>query len=72
MKYFAAIGTDGTNHVVWGLGNTAKQAIQNGTEEMKDCRDPLEDLTAVEITQKQDQKVRDGEVSCKALGIKVY
>lgn len=72
MKHFAAIGTDGTNHVVWGLGSTQEEALQEGTQEMNDCNCPTEEFIVAEITKEQDEQVRLGEVSCKDLGIKVY
>ena len=72
MKYFAAIGTDGTNHVVWGLGSSPEEALKEGKEEFTfEYELPPEEFSTVEITQEQDEMVRDGEVSCKALGIKV-
>jgi hypothetical protein len=63
---FAAIGTDGTRPVVWGLGATEDEA-----EEDARAQDDAGDvkLITVEVTAEQAARIEAGEVSVATLGI---
>jgi hypothetical protein len=74
--YVAAIGTDGTRAVVWGLGvsddresHAISLAVMDA-ELFDESWDSNGSFTTV-ITREQWQRVRNGEVDCEALGIAV-
>lgn len=66
---YAAIGTDGTREVVWGLGDTAAAAESNAASEAaeSDC-DPALTRT-IRVSSEIATRVIGGEVSAAALGI---
>jgi hypothetical protein len=50
IKFFAAIGTDGTSHVVWGIGHTEDEALADAHEALVRT-DSESQLRTVEITE---------------------
>jgi hypothetical protein len=56
---FAAVGTDGTRAVVWGIGATADEALEDAAAQ-DDYAGPLE---THEITAVQALIVQEGDVS---------
>jgi hypothetical protein len=67
---YAAIGTDGNRPVVWGLGATSEEAIQEAQKELHSSGYPSEDFDhVVQITLEQAYRVYQGEVSTELLGI---
>ena len=75
----AAIGSDGTRPVVWGLGETVEAARIDAIERLDDCawaaeREPAEyaDDTIVryeDVTDEQRARIVAGEIDCADLGI---
>lgn len=67
----AAIGSDGKNLVVWGIGDDAKSAeedaqhwlIESGTSDYWDT------LAFVPVTDEQVDRIEGGEIDCATLGI---
>lgn len=75
-QQYAAIGTDGTRPVVWGLGESPEAAMADGLDELEPFMTELdgksEDLMTLPITDEQARRVVDeGEVSTEALGIEL-
>lgn len=74
-RWFAAIGSDGTRAVVWGIGRDADQARRDAGQWLAD-NDPGYspgnelDLACAEITEDQAKRVLAGEVSCATLGVR--
>lgn len=68
VTHFAAVGTDGTRLVVWGLGTTEDEAEADACEQ--EGSNGVE-LTTVQITAEQAELVRAGVVSVDELGIPV-
>ncbi len=66
---FAAIGSDGTRLVVWGLGRTEKAAEKDAIAEARDSDVDPELTHVVSITAAQAKRIRAGEVSVDTLGI---
>jgi len=67
---YATIGTDGTRPVVWGLGLSPEASEANAREQLQALGDGCEEeLVTVPITEAQAQRVEEGEVSTKALGL---
>jgi hypothetical protein len=66
---YAAIGTDGTREVVWGLGGSASDAEREAREEAagSDCDADL--LRTVEVSDEVAQRIRAGTVATSELGI---
>lgn len=62
---FAAIGTDGTREVVWGLGETEREARAEACEYLNDIHHRAEavSLRIERITDEQAGIVESGDVS---------
>lgn len=58
----AAVGTDGTRPVVWGLGRSRKAALRDAAAQ-SDGTWTVGDLECHEITARQAAKVRRGSVA---------
>ena len=75
----AAIGSDGTRPVVWGLGETVEAARVDAIEHLDDCawaaeREPADyaDDTIVryaDVDDEQRTRIVAGEIDCADLGI---
>lgn len=65
----AAIGSDGTRPVVWGLGETRAEAVSDAytTEETW----AGDGAAYVEIDERTAARVLEGQIDCDALGIAV-
>ena len=64
---YAAIGTDGTRPVVWGLGATERAALDEALR-WTDAGGDLEvDLTAVEVSEERAGGIRRGDVDASDL-----
>jgi hypothetical protein len=66
----AAIGTDGTRPVVWGLGDTEATARHDARYYDVNWADGGSALAVV--SQLTVTLIKQGEVSCEALGITVH
>lgn len=66
---WAAIGTDGTRAVVWGLGDTPKAAIADADAHDDDWRSG--GWGTCEISPALAADVRAGKIDCDGLGIAV-
>lgn len=66
---FAAIGTDGTREVVWGLGATVEEAEQDAREGASnaDCDPDL--VRTVPVSADVAERIRAGGVVAAELGI---
>ena len=74
-QQYAAIGTDGTRPVVWGLGESPEEAREDA---MGQLREQLEDpdcesnyWLTLPITTEQATLIEGGEVSTEALGVEL-
>lgn len=65
----AAIGSDGSRAVVWGVGPDASRAIRDAHDWLGDDDDTV--LITVPITDDQHAQVRAGAVDVGQLGIKL-
>lgn len=66
----AAIGSDGTRPVVWGLGETGEAAIADAdSQDSNDWRHGGWDTCEVSPT--IAARIEDGEIDCETLGIAV-
>ena len=61
----AAIGSDGTRPVVWGVGRTERSARRDAESGGGDAR------CCVEVDRATVARIRRGEIHCAALGILV-
>jgi hypothetical protein len=61
-KWFAAIGTDGTRNVVWGLGNSVDSALSDAQSFLVDNDDDV-DLEIHEVSDEFARGVMSGDVS---------
>lgn len=66
---FAAIGSDGTRLVVWGLGRTEKTAEKEALDYARSSDVDPELQCVVSVTASQLKRIRSGEVSVDSLGI---
>jgi hypothetical protein len=63
---FAAVGTDGTRAVVWGLGRTPEEARNDAKEWLDQSGDREHDACDTEVHEISDEQaeiVRAGDVS---------
>ncbi len=68
----AAIGNDGWQPVVWGLGETVSAALDDAERWYpREQRHELDDLHYVPVPDELAQRILAGEVACETLGIKV-
>jgi hypothetical protein len=68
VKVFAAIGTDGTRPVVWGIGANAEEAIADGEEQLGDVGAAGScDLRSVEISVARFSRIASGDVDASDL-----
>jgi hypothetical protein len=68
-RKFAAIGSDGTREVVWGLGDSEEAAEAEALREAAASDVDPELTRTVEISDDVDTRIRAGEVDCEGLGI---
>lgn len=66
---YAAIGTDGTREVVWGLGATEEDAEAEAREQARDAECDPELLRTVAVTDEQAERIRAGVVGADDLGL---
>jgi hypothetical protein len=66
----AAIGSNGLEMVVWGIGDSREEAEEDAAPYADDAY-PRPRLTYVEIDEVQRANVVAGNVSCASLGIAV-
>jgi hypothetical protein len=64
----AAIGSNGLELVVWGIGDTREEAEEDATPYAAECT-VAPSLTYVEIDEAQRAQIVAGNVSCASLGI---
>lgn len=69
MTKYAAIGSDGTREVVWGLGDTAEAAESEACQAGRDSGCDPELVRTVEVTPAQAARIQAGEVGARDLGI---
>lgn len=72
-KMFTAIGTDGRDPVVWGLGQTASAAVSDAQSAANDI-EPAWDAqgyATVEVPPDIAERILEGAVRCNELGINV-
>ena len=71
---YAAIGTDGTRPVIWGLGESPEDALVDAREQWsgEGFTGEVDLLTLqIELTEEQEELIELGEVSTEALGIEL-
>lgn len=61
-KFFAAVGNDGTRPVVWGLGRTEDEALEEAHNGLVHTNSTSE-LEVHEITSEQYATINEGDVS---------
>ena len=66
----AAVGSNGLELVVWGIGDTRDEAEEDATPYVEDSTIAPR-LTYVEIDEAQRAQIVAGNVSCASLGIEV-
>lgn len=64
MTKFAAIGTDGTRNVVWGLGDSEDAALADAAGQ----EDVPADLTTRAVTAADAEAIEAGDVDAASLG----
>jgi hypothetical protein len=69
MSKFAAIGSDGTRPVVWGLGATENEAIADARGELAKCEphERDEDLRVVPVSDDRAARIDAGDVDASDL-----
>ena len=69
---FAAIGTDGTRPVVWGVGVTEEEALAEARDQIIENCEPHErdiDLVVAAVTAERMARIVAGEVGAEGLGL---
>jgi hypothetical protein len=66
----AAVGTDGTRPVVWGVGKTGNDARADAESQLVEC-DGESPLVTVEISDEQLSRIKAGVVDAPELGIRL-
>lgn len=69
MTMYAAIGTDGTREVVWGLGETEEAAVAEACEMGRQSGCDPELSRTVPVTAEQARRIDSGEIGAEDLGL---
>ena len=64
----AAIGSDGTRLVVWGLGDDEETALEDAVPYAQAAH-PMPRLRCVDVDNEQRARIVAGEIDCVSLGI---
>lgn len=63
---YAAVGTDGTRQVVWGLGDTEEEALADAATELRE-QGCTSELRTVGINEARRSRVQGGDVEANDL-----
>jgi hypothetical protein len=64
----AAVGSDGTRLVVWGLGSDVEDALQDAAPYAEDAY-TMPRLWCIDVDAEQEARIVAGEIDCAALGL---
>lgn len=62
INYFAAVGDDGTGALVWGLGGTEAEALEDALDQEGLSAEELAGLVVYQISEAQCEEIELGAV----------